>query len=157
MIYLYIDDINELSKATTRTKVQVLKALDDEIQLTLNADNINIVTDITEIFGDTAYSNMVYHQTEGYALGTTDTYHDSITGLADEILDGLNLITASKNNTNRYFIFNSDNTYTVITDLEDAAGGNLNIEGKTSGSIIDADGHSMFNLAEPTTLSIANT
>ncbi len=154
---VYLDNLNILSAPTARTKVQVLKTQTDDIQLALNEENTAIVDDVIETLGDTVYSNTIYHQNAGYSLGTTDTYHDSIIGLIDETLDGLNLIASSNNNTNRYFIFNSDDDYVVTTDLDDVAAGSLNIEGRSSGSVIDANGHRLFNIVEPTELKISNT
>lgn len=152
---LYIDNLNVLANNDKRTKVQILKTLDDGIKLGINGDNVHLETDIEETLGDTVYDDGDYSEKAGYALSTTDTKFDSITQLVDKDNDALRLITASGNNDVRNFIFNSDNEYTVIEDLTKAATGTLNIQGKESGSVINADGHDMFNL-DDNTLNLSN-
>lgn len=154
---VYIDNLNILDNATTRTKVQILKTPTDDIQLALNENNINIVEYLVDHLGDTVFDNSNYVQQEGFALSTTDTTNDSIVQLVTERFDNLDLITSSITNEERSFIFNTDNVYKPFVDLKDAGKGTLTIIGKSAGSTIDGDGHSLFNLNDETNLVIKDT
>ena len=156
---IYLDNINEITAATERTKVQVIDATNDSIRLNLNPENFHIVTDIIETLGDTTYNNETYNQEAGYALGTTKTFHDSLTGLVATALDPLNLIASSTNNLSRNFIFRDNSQYDLTTDLDNVAKGELNITGRAEGSVINTAGHSMFkvnNGSDSTTFNISN-
>lgn len=156
---IYVDDLNDYGESDVNKTVQIINAKDDSIQLELNSDNIHLETDIIENLGDTVYNDKIYHQNEGYTLATTKTTNDSITYLADRTYDGLDLITKSTLNEIRNFNFNTNQTYTVTTDLSTIAAGTMNINGLEGDtlSVIDFDGHKAFTLANTDTLNISNT
>lgn len=156
---IYVDDLNDYGESDVNKTVQIINAKDDSIQLKLNSDNIHLETDIIENLGDTVYNDKIYHQNEGYTLATTKTTNDSITYLADRTYDGLDLITKSTLNEIRNFNFNTNQTYTVTTDLSTIAAGTMNINGLEGDtlSVIDFDGHKAFTLANTDTLNISNT
>ena len=155
---VFVDELNVLGTSDENKTIQILKAKDDQIQLVLD-DDIHQETDIIQNLGDTVYNDRVYHQNEGYTLATTDTTNDSITYLADRTYDGLDLITKSTLNEIRNFNFNTNQTYTVTTDLSTIAAGTMNINGLEGDtlSVIDFDGHKAFTLANTDTLNISNT
>lgn len=156
---VFIDELNDYGESDVNKTVQIINAKDDQIQLKLNSDNIHLETDIIENLGDTVYNDKIYHQNEGYTLATTKTTNDSITYLADRTYDGLDLITKSTLNEIRNFNFNTNQIYTVTTDLSTIATGTMNINGLEGDtlSVIDFDGHKAFTLANTDTLNISNT
>ena len=154
---VYIDNLNILANSNDFSTVQVLKTPNDNIQLELNENKINVVEDIRSSLGDTVYNNDVYHQSEGYALATTDTTNDSIIRLVDKDYDNLRIIGESTLNDKRYFNFRTDDEYTVTENLTPIASGEFTINGTEDGSVINADGHNMFDVDNETVFNINNT
>ena len=154
---VYIDNLNILANSNDFSTVQVLKTPNDNIQLELNENKINVVEDIRGSLGDTVYNNDVYHQSEGYALATTDTTNDSIIRLVDKDYDNLRIIGESTLNDKRYFNFRTDDEYTVTENLTPIASGEFTINGTEDGSVINADGHNMFDVDNETVFNINNT
>jgi len=158
---VFIDNLNVINPAIVNTTVQIIKGADSQIQLALNGDNLHLETDIIANLGDTVYNNVTYHQNAGYTLATTNTTNDSITQLVDNTYDALSIIGASTNNTVRNFVFQSNDEYNVITDLDPLAAGTLNVNGiagDTITSVINSNGHSMFKLSDnsATTINISD-
>ena len=153
---VYIDYLNILANKDDFATVQVLKTINDNIQLELNPEHINIVEDIRGSLGATVYNDEIYHQTEGYALATTDTTNDSITQLVNKDYDTLRIIGESRNNEIRNFRFRTDDEYTVTEDLTPLYSGEFSINGTEDGSVINSDGHKLFTVNKPTTFNINN-
>ena len=153
---VYIDYLNILANKDDFATVQVLKTINDNIQLELNPEHINIVEDIRGSLGATVYNDEIYHQTEGYALATTDTTNDSITQLVNKDYDTLRIIGESRNNEIRNFNFRTDDEYTVTEDLTPLYSGEFSINGTEDGSVINSDGHKLFTVNKPTTFNINN-
>ena len=151
---VYIDYLNVLANKDDFATVQVLKTINDNIQLELNPEHINIVEDIRGSLGATVYNDEIYHQTEGYALATTDTTNDSITQLVNKDYDTLRIIGESRNNEIRNFRFRTDDEYTVTEDLTPLYSGEFTIKGTDEGSVINSDGHKLFTINKPTTFNI---
>lgn len=155
---MFINKLNILNNADKKTTVQIIKGQNSNLQLALDENAFNIQTDIIANLGNLVLDNEIYHQNAGLALGKTNTINDSITQLIDETYDNLNIIGASIINNDRTFMFNSENTYNVSTDLDNIAKGSFTIKGlENSTSVIDADGHKLFNLDDETNFSIVNT
>ena len=138
-----------------------------DLQLALG-DNIKIigtldpdtpwVDNILEFVSGTVYSNEIYTQEGGISLGTTNTYHDSVTIQKDKIYDDpLALVNGKEFSGDRNFVFTDDNPYIAKGDLLTTAEGTLNIIGNDTGSVLDADEHKLFDLKNDTTLNITNT
>ena len=153
---VYIDYLNILANKDDFATVQVLKTINDNIQLELNPEHINIVEDVRGSLGATVYNDEIYHQTEGYALATTDTTNDSITQLVNKDYDTLRIIGESRNNEIRNFNFRTDDEYTVTEDLTPLYSGEFSINGTEDGSVINSDGHKLFTVNKPTTFNINN-
>ena len=151
---VYIDYLNILANKDDFATVQVLKTINDSIQLELNPEHINIVEDIRGSLGATVYNDEIYHQIEGYALATTDTTNDSITQLVNKDYDTLRIIGESRNNEIRNFRFRTDDEYTVTEDLTPLYSGEFTIKGTDEGSVINSDGHKLFTINKPTTFNI---
>ena len=151
---VYIDNLNILANKDDFATVQILKTINDNIQLELNPEHINIVTDIRGSLASTVYNDEIFHQVEGYALATTDTTNDSITQLVDKDYDTLRIIGESRNSENRSFRFRTDDEYTVSEDLTPLYLGEFTIKGKEDGSVINSGGHKLFTIDKPTTFNI---
>jgi len=154
---VFISNMNILNNAQEITKVQVLKAVDDSIQLALDEDKYHIVQDVVLDVQSVMKDTDVFHQEAGFATSDTDTKNDSITMFVDKTYDNLSLIASSELNQDRRFEFETENVYNVNEDLRTVSEGVLTIQGLESGSTINANNHSMFELANKTQLNIINT
>ena len=137
----------------TPITVQILNTQNDDLQLSL-LDNIITIPDI----GNTVYDDQIIAEAGAIELATTNTTNDSIT-IKDKIYDALNVITSKSSKDERNFTFRTADKYVLSTDLESAGSGVLNINGlgAANPSTIDANGHTLFNLNDETTLNITNT
>ena len=137
----------------TPITVQILNTQNDDLQLSL-LDNIITIPDV----GNTVYDNQIIAEAGAIELATTNTTNDSIT-IKDKIYDGLNVITSKNSDAERNFTFRTADKYVLSTDLDPAGNGVLNINGlgAANPSTIDANGHTLFNLNDETTLNITNT
>ena len=153
---------------TKPTTFQIIKnGADSSLELALG-DNINVlgnvdpetpVENVLENIPNTVYNDEIYAQEGGISLGTTDTKNDSVIVQKDKVYDTLALIVAKDTDEERNFIFRTADKYVLSTDLDPAGNGVLNINGlgAANPSTIDANGHTLFNLNDETTLNITNT
>lgn len=158
---MFIDNLNVLNTSDDVVTIQILNVTnpDDNIQLALDSTKINVQQNLLLTLGDTNYNDVVYHQNAGYGVGTTKTLNDSIIQFVDKDYDGLNIISASNLNSDRYFIFRNSDKHTVSEDFAITAEGSLHIQGIQGGGIIseiDADNHSLFNLSNDTKLYLSD-
>lgn len=157
---IYIDNLNIINAAEKITKVQVLKSPNANIQLALDPEKFHIVDDVILTCKDLVYDTDIFHQQAGLNVSTTDTFHDSITMFTETDFDTLSIIGSSELNKDRTFSFRSNNEYNVFEDLRTVAQGSFSVkglEGDHTTSTINANSHSMFELANDTDLLIENT
>ena len=159
---LTINNINFKDGITSSDKDVVIQVIDNAdtsstLQLAFDSkyDNI-IVTDVLSTLTDSVSNTDKFHQDEGFALGTTDTINDSIKYLVEADYDTLDLITTRESNNERNFNFVDNTTYIVSKDLGPTTSGTLNINGQETGSTINANNHTLFNLANDTDLNLKN-
>ena len=158
-----IDDLNFIGSTNENKIFQIVNNNRSDVQLefTKNAyGNYKVVDNLLEdSIPDTVYSDDVFTQEKGIILTTTNTYHDSIQVIVNEILyNNLDVIASKETSAVRNFIFaESVPSVTLSQDLSNITGGTFNITGLADGSsIIDANGHKLFNLTNETTLGLSN-
>ncbi len=137
---------------------QILDTPSDNLLLKLG-DNINFVRNVQEITQNTLYNDEIFAIYDSIKLATTNTTSDSLTIKKSGIYDTLNIINTKESDQQRNFTFRTTDKYIVSQNLGNTSAGTFNINGLSSQnpSIIDANGHTMFNITQKTVLNISNT
>ncbi len=142
--------------------IQILKNTsgnENPLQLAINADSFNVVTDVSQVADDVYSSKSYLKQESGIALSTTQTTNDSIKILKAGFYDALRLIN-QKSSSARQFIFDTAGTHSLIENLGETKSGILSIKGysnDSSVSVIDLAGKTGFELKNGnTTININN-
>ena len=153
-----INSVNFIGATEEAITVQVINnnADDSNLQLALG-DNIHTVDNILNTLTDNVFNDDVFMQEDGINITTTNTANDSLIIYRDKIYDTLELITSKESSGVRNFTFQTADTYNLSQNLSPVTEGTLNINGTDAGSVINANGHTLFDLQNNTTLNISNT
>ncbi len=136
----------------TPITIQLLKTQNSNLQLALS-DNIITIPYVENII----YNDQIVTIPDGIELSTTTTANDSIT-ISGDIYDGLKVINSQPDFEQRSFIFRTPDDYNLTANLGETASGKFEVVGlsKDIPSIINAQGHSLFQLSNDTELFVSN-
>jgi len=157
---MILSHINLLNDPVEDMIIRVIESGNSNIQLGLDDTKLPIAHDILLTLDDVLYNDSQVKQNFGYELATTSTLNDSIKIYAEKTYDALNIIGSSTKNNDRQFIFRTEDEYHASKNLDNIAAGTFTIkglDGDETTSVINSDGHSLFNLTNRTQLQITNT